>query len=64
MSLGGHGAVVPGVGDGARGLFGPVLVAVNFVKGNTFVAIELFGTGAGVRKGAFLAVAANVASRL
>ena len=55
---------MPGVGDGARGQFGPVLAAVNFSKGTTFVAIELFGTGAGGRKGAFLAVAKDVASRL
>jgi Protein of unknown function (DUF3558) len=64
LSLGGQGAVVPGVGDGARGQFGSVLAAVNFAKGNTFVAMELFGTGTGGRKGAFLVVAKNVASRV
>ena len=64
VSLGGQGAVVPGVGDGARGQFGSVLAAVNFSKGNTFVAMELFGTGAGGRKSAFLVVAKNVASRV
>jgi hypothetical protein len=64
MSLGGRGAVVPGVGDGARGQFGSVLAAVNFSKGTTFVAFELFGNGADGRKGAFLAVAKDVASRL
>lgn len=64
VSLGGQGAVVPGLGDGARGQFGSVLAAVNFAKGNTFVAMELFGTGTGAHKGAFLAVAKNVASRV
>lgn len=64
VSLGGRGAVVPGVGDSARGEFGSVLVAVNFSKGNTFVAMELFGTGASGRKDAFLVVAKNVASRV
>ena len=63
-SLGGHGAVVPGVGDGARGEFGSVLLAVNFFKGTTFVSMQLFGTGVGARKAAFLAVAEAVASRL
>ena len=64
VSLGDQGTVVPGVGDGARGQVGSVLAAVNFSKGTTFVAIELFGTGAGGRKAAFLAVARDVASRL
>jgi hypothetical protein len=64
VSLGGQGAVVPGLGDGARGQFGSVLAAVNFSKGATFVAIELFGTGVDGRKGAFVAVAKDVASRL
>ena len=64
VSLGDQGTVVPGVGDGARGQVGSVLAAVNFSKGSTFVAIELFGTGAGGRKAAFLAVARDVASRL
>jgi len=55
---------VPGVGDGARGEFGSVLLAVNFFKGTTFVSMQLFGTGVGARKAAFLAVAEAVASRL
>jgi hypothetical protein len=63
-SFGGRGAVVPGVGDGARGQFGSVLLAVNFFKGNTFVSMQLFGTGVGARKAAFLAVAKDVASHL
>ena len=64
VSLGGQGAVVPGVGDSARGQFGSVLAALNFSKGSTFAAIALFGHGADGRKGAFLAVAKEVASRL
>ena len=64
VSLGGQGAVVPGVGDSARGQFGSVLAALNFSKGSTFAAIALFGHGADGRKGAFLAVAKDVASRL
>jgi uncharacterized protein DUF3558 len=64
VSLGGQGAAVPGVGDGARGQFGAVLAAVNFFKASTFVSMELFGTGTGGRKGAFIAVAKNVASHL
>jgi hypothetical protein len=64
VSLGGQGALVPGLGDGARGQFGSVLAAVNFAKGNTFVAMELFGTGTGGHKAAFLAVAKSVASRV
>jgi Protein of unknown function (DUF3558) len=64
VSLGGQGAAVPGVGDGARGQFGAVLAAVNFFKARTFVSMALFGTGVGGRKGAFLAVAKDVASRL
>lgn len=54
---------MPGVGDGARGQFGSVLLAVNF-KADTFVSMQLFGTGAGARKAAFLAVARAMASRL
>ncbi len=65
VSLGGQGAVVPGVGDGARGQFGSVLAAVNFFKANTFVSMQLFGgAGVGKRKDAFISVAKNVASRL
>jgi hypothetical protein len=64
VSLGGQGTVVPGVGDVARGQFGSVLAAVNFSQGSTFVAMELFGTGAGGRKGAFVAVAKSVASHV
>ncbi len=64
VSLGGQGAVVPGLGDGARGQFGSVLAAVNFFKGHTFVSMALFGTGTGGRKAAFQVVAKNVASRL
>ena len=64
LSLGGQGTVVPGVGDVARGHFGSVLVAVNFATGDTFVAMELFGSGAGGLKDTFLAVAKNVTSRL
>jgi len=48
----------------ARGQFGSLLAAVNFSTGTTFVAMELFGSGADGRKGAFLAVAKNVASRV
>jgi Protein of unknown function (DUF3558) len=64
VSLGGQGTAVPGLGGGARGQFGSVLAAVNFSKGSTFVAMALFGTGTGGRKGAFIAVAKNVASHL
>jgi hypothetical protein len=64
VSLGGQGAAVPGVGGGARGQFGSVLAAVNFFRASTFVSMELFGTGTGGRKGAFIAVAKNVASHL
>ncbi len=64
VSLGGQGTAVPGLGGGARGQFGSVLAAVNFSKGSTFVSMALFGTGTGGRKGAFIAVAKNVASHL
>ena len=64
LSLGGQGIIVPAVGDIARGQFGSVLAAVNFSQGTTFVAMELFGPGADGHKGAFLAVAKNVASRV
>lgn len=64
VSLGGQGTAVPGLGGGARGQFGSVLAAVNFSKGSTFVSMALFGTGTGARKGAFIAVAKNVASHL
>lgn len=37
---------------------------MNFFKANTFVSMELFGTGVGGRKEAFISVAKNVASRL
>jgi len=35
-----------------------------FYKGSTFVSMQLFGTGAGRLKAAFISVAKNVASRL
>ena len=41
-----------------------MLLAVNFYKGSTFVSMQLFGTGVGARKAAFLAVVKAVASRL
>jgi hypothetical protein len=63
-TFGGQGVVVPGIGDGARGQFGSVLLAVNFYKGDTFVSMALFGTGVGGRKAAFLTVAKDVASHL
>ena len=63
-SLGGHAAVVQGVGDGARGQFGSVLAAVNFNDGSTFVSMAMFGAGSGSRKDAFIAVARDVAARL
>jgi hypothetical protein len=63
LSLGGQGIIVPAVGDIARGQFGSVLAAVNFSQGTTFVAMELFGPGAGGRKGALIVVAKNAASR-
>lgn len=63
-SLGGHGTVVPGIGDGARGQFGSVLAAVNFYRGDTFVNMALFGPGTGSRKPAFLTVAKDVAAKL
>ena len=64
VSLGGQGVAVPGLGGGARGQFGSVLAAVNFSKGSTFVSMALFGTGTGGRKGAFIAVAKDVAGHM
>ena len=64
VSLAGQGVAVPGVGGGARGQFGSVLAQVNFFKANTRVGMILFGAGVGGRKGAFIAVAKNVAGRL
>ena len=64
LTFAGAGAVVPGVGDGARGQFGSVLAAVNFYKGDTFASMALFGSAAGTHKAAFLTVAKRVASQL
>lgn len=63
-TFGGAGTVVPGVGDSARGQFGSVLAALSFFKASTFVSLQLFGTGAGGHKDAFISVAKDVASHL
>jgi hypothetical protein len=63
-TFGGHGVIVPGVGDVARGLFSSSLDAVDFARAGTFMSMQLYGTGADARKAAFLAVAKAVASRV
>jgi hypothetical protein len=55
---------VPGVGDYALGQFVPNYAEVDFAKGSTLVAIQLFGSSAKGSKTALIAVARKVASEV